>query len=155
MSVEPAVTERAERPAYIRWFQSGSLLLMVYAWAHLSGHLQVDSRRFPGDEGAQLVEAMRQYEVPLMGATQTAADILNGYGLALFVFTLFLGIQNFVIGRHHVGNPGLIGSMSLLNFLFYAALAMLGLLYFSPAGGVMLALISLCYLAAFLKVPRE
>lgn len=83
----------------LNFFRAGAVVLILFGLAHLAGHLSSKDAPPQNEQERQLKELMYGYKTNLMGAMRSQGEIVDGFSLAISIFTIGAGAVALVTAR--------------------------------------------------------
>ncbi len=134
----------------LAFFRAGAVVLILFGLAHLAGHLSSKDAPPQNEQERQLKELMYGYKTNLMGAMRSQGEIVDGFSLAISIFTIGAGAVALVTARSR--DPHLLSSIALVQCAWIGISAGISLRYWFAAPTTFLVLSFLCFLVAMVRL---
>ena len=133
-----------------RLFKAGGAFLILLGLVHSISLFQ--KMAAANDTEKQLLDLMNNYRFDMIGSLRNMAELLHGFSLAFMISALGLGMLDLAISGERAG---LLKRVALINALWMAAMTANSLRYFFVVPTSFLAVATLIFLAAGLKLRSD
>lgn len=131
-----------------RLFRAGAIVLILLGFVH---SLSLLEKPVPANETErQLLDLMSNYKFNVMGSMRSMDDFLRGFSMAFMVGMIGLGVLDLVLARE---SAGLLKRVALVNMIWLAAMAAVGVRYFFVAPLSLMVATLVIFALAWLKLP--
>ena len=133
-----------------RLFKAGGAFLILMGLVHSISLFQ--KMAATNDTEKQLINLMNNYRFDMNGSLRNMAELLHGFSLAFMISVLGLGMLDLAISGERAE---LLKRVALINALWMAAMTANSLRYFFIVPTSFLAVATLIFLAAGVKLPSD
>lgn len=125
------------------FFRAGAVVLLLFGLAHLMGHLSSQDAPPRNEQERQLKELLHGYKSDLMGTMRSQGEIMDGFSLAISVFTIGAGLMLLTVARSR--DARLLASVALVQCGWVGITLGISLRYWFLAPTSFLAVAFLCF----------
>jgi hypothetical protein len=133
-----------------RFFTAGGVMLLLLGLVHSFSLIQDPAAA--NDTERQLLDLMTNYKFNLMGTARSTAELLRGFSISFMLTMLGLGALDLTLVRER---PALLKRVALMNAIVLAAMTANSLRYFFIAPTSFLAITTVIFALAWLKLPAD
>jgi hypothetical protein len=133
-----------------RFFTAGGAMLLLLGLVHSLSLIQDPVAA--NDTERQLLDLMVNYKFNIMGSLRSTTDMLRGFSISFMLSALGLGVLDLMLARER---SALLKRVALINTILLAAMTANCLRYFFVAPTSFLAITTVIFALAWLKLPDD
>lgn len=128
----------------LHFFRAGAVVLLLFGLAHMAGHVSSQDAPPRNERERQLKELLYGHKEDLMGTMRSQGEIMDGFSLAISVFTIGAGLTLLTLARAR--DERLLASVALVQCGWVGITLGISLRYWFLAPTSFLAVAFVCFL---------